>query len=691
MRWALGCLVVACGLVACGEASPSGIIGGRADLSTWEPVEEPLINLEGTWSMSRGALIGPSEALAGAAPTWVPGRWPEDPLGSATYRLQLVLPDEAPPLILSFEGVSTVGRAWLDDELIAEFGDPETDRMDTRDVRAAIHVSGPVTLTLQVWNPAYRVGGVLDGVFIGTAEGVIERRTIAAVLSMATVAILSALGVLFLVLFASRRREPVYRDFGGLAVLVALREALGGPGEIGYLFAPELSWELALRVEYMALCAASYFGFSVALRVAEVSTESLLARSTMAVAVFLALLTAVEPFSWLAGSLIASQVLLIWIAVVALPALARASWHGVDGARTMMVILAAFVAAYTFDILAVAGFIETPLRVGAYALVAVVSAQGVALTRSFAASFRDNELLTRALQRTHADLELSHAAAMRFVPFAFLDLLGRRSVSDVHRGDHTHAELQVLFTDIRGFTPLIESLGPERAFPFVNRYLAAMEPCVTDNGGFVNQYLGDAILALYPTPPDDAVQSAVQMCQALEIFNEADPEGPIRVGIGVGSGGLMLGCIGGESALRGGVIGDSVNHAARIEGMTKVYGAVVLIDETVAAGLSSPPRFQLRCLDRVVAKGRSIASEIFEVLDVLPEELLRRRVRLRPAFDGARGEYVAGRFVAALASFQALAEEDPEDAAVALYVKRCRELVADPPDDWDGITWLTEK
>ena len=93
-----------------------------------------------------------------------------------------------------------------------------------------------------------------------------------------------------------------------------------------------------------------------------------------------------------------------------------------------------------------------------------------------------------------------------------------------------------------------------------------------------------------------------------------------------------------------------------------------------------------------MAKGRSLASEIFEVLDVLPEELLHRRVRLlRPATYSPRAPSKAGRFGAALAGFQALAEEDPEDDAVALYVERCRELVADPPDDWDGITWLTEK
>ncbi len=691
MRRRFACLAVALGLVGCAEARPSRIVDGRADLSAWTIEEEPLIHLEGAWPMTRGVLVDPGSALVDPVPTWIPGRWPEDPLGSATYRLELVLPEDAPPLLLSFEGVSTVGRAWVGERLIAEFGDPESDRMDTRDVRAVIDARGPTTLTLQIWNPAYRVGGVLDGVFIGTHEAVMERRATAAVLSMATVAILSALGVLFLVLFAARRRDPVYRDFGGLALLVALREALGGPGEVVYLFAPEFPWELALRVEYMTLCAAGYFGFAVALRVAQVSTRTVLARATMAVAVLLAVLSAVEPFAWLAGSLVASQVLLIWIALVALPALAKASWGGVEGARTMMVILAAFVAAYTFDILAVAGFIDTPLRVGAYAFVAVVSAQGVALTRSFAASFRDNELLTRALQRTHAELELSHAAAMRFVPFAFLDLLGRRSVSDVHRGDHARADLQVIFTDIRGFTPLIESLGPERAFPFINRYLAAMEPCVTENGGFVNQYLGDAILALYPTPPDDAVHSAVQMCQALEVFNRSEPEGPIRVGIGVGSGGLMLGCIGGASALRGGVIGDSVNHAARIEGMTKVYGAVILIDETVASGLSTPAPFELRCLDRVVAKGRSLASEIHEVLDVLPEEERRLRIRLRPAFDAARAEYVAGRFQAALDGFAAIAAEDPRDVATALYVERCQGFVADPPEAWTGITWLTEK
>ena len=207
----------------------------------------------------------------------------------------------------------------------------------------------------------------------------------------------------------------------------------------------------------------------------------------------------------------------------------------------------------------------------------------------------------------------------------------------------------------------------------------------------MSQYLGDAIMALFPTPADAAVRAALDMCAALVDFNASEPEGRVEFGIGIGSGPLMLGTIGGEERLDGGVIGDSVNQAARIEGMTKIYGTVLLIDESTWTRLQDPDALTLRELDRVRSKGRNRPTRIFEVLDALDEPRRTARLKTLDAFRAAVAAYRDGRFDEAGQGFAAVLEDDPCDVTSALYVERCAVLAAHPPKKWEGITNLTRK
>jgi class 3 adenylate cyclase len=253
--------------------------------------------------------------------------------------------------------------------------------------------------------------------------------------------------------------------------------------------------------------------------------------------------------------------------------------------------------------------------------------------------------------------------------------------------------MEVLFCDIRGFTTLIEGLGPDRAFPFINRYLAAMEPAITGGGGFISHYLGDCIVALYPGPvgSDVAVRSAVDMCERLREFNLVEPEGEVRVGIGMSSGPLMLGTIGGKERLDGGVIGDPVNQASRIEGLTKEYGVLLLIGEPTRDRLKRPADLQLREVDRVITKGKTEAMAIFEVVDALGPEVAARRLATSEAWQAGREAWKRGDFVGARACFSRCLEADPGDEPARRQVARCEQKIAVPPDRWDGVTVWTTK
>ena len=146
------------------------------------------------------------------------------------------------------------------------------------------------------------------------------------------------------------------------------------------------------------------------------------------------------------------------------------------------------------------------------------------------------------------------AAAARFVPLRLLELLGVHDISQLRLGASTERKMTILFSDICGFTALCESMRPEETFSFINSFLEAMEPVVTAHGGYVDKYIGDAIMALFPDRADDAADAGVAMLGALERFNASrgrDDRHAIRVGVGLNTGVVMLGIVGGPDRLEG--------------------------------------------------------------------------------------------------------------------------------------------
>lgn len=304
-----------------------------------------------------------------------------------------------------------------------------------------------------------------------------------------------------------------------------------------------------------------------------------------------------------------------------------------------------------------------------------------------------SETLT-SLDHRNRELSATNQATSRFVPFAFLELLDKRSIVEIARGDQVQLDVTVMFTDIRGFTTLAEAMGPERTFAFINRYLERMEPTVSAHGGVINEFLGDGIMALFPRGADTGVRAAISMGEALDVFNRelaAEGQEPIRIGIGLQSGSLMLGTIGGRDRLSCTVIGDPANTAARVEGMTKLYRARTLIAEGTFMQLPEGA-FALREIDRVQALGKHEPMRIYEVLDGLPPATRAARAQHREAFEAAVSLYREGAFRAAAEAFGAIADADPTDGAAALYRRRCPDLFDREGDpEWDGVSQLERK
>jgi predicted ATPase/class 3 adenylate cyclase len=208
------------------------------------------------------------------------------------------------------------------------------------------------------------------------------------------------------------------------------------------------------------------------------------------------------------------------------------------------------------------------------------------------------------------------SAYERFVPAEFLSFLGKKSIIHVKLGDQVEREMTVLFSDIRDFTALSESMSPQENFNFINAFLSIMEPVIRHHHGFIDKFIGDAIMALFPTNADDALRAAIEMYSELKKFNvtrATTNQKPVRIGVGLNSGRLMLGTVGGSMRMDGTVISDAVNVAARMETMTKTVGANILISEHTRQRLSDPDSFDIRYVDRLHVKGRNEPVQVYQV------------------------------------------------------------------------------
>lgn len=307
--------------------------------------------------------------------------------------------------------------------------------------------------------------------------------------------------------------------------------------------------------------------------------------------------------------------------------------------------------------------------------------------------FSKDEFLARI--KTHINLMRINMAYGHFVPHEFLLNLGRDSIMDVRRGDQSAREVTIMFADIRAYTTLAETMTPEENFSFLNSYLGRIGPLITEHNGFVNQYYGDGLMALFMTSYDDGIEAAIDMQKSISAYNEyrkSKGRIPIRVGIGLHSGPIIMGILGDSQRLDPNVVSDAVNTASRMEGLTKFYGVNVLVSEATLAGLPDPFQFKYRFLGKVQVKGKRLPIGVYEFFGGDPEALQAKRMETKEQFEAGMRAYFARNFAEAITAFDTVLDTDPDDKPAKRYRGKSEEFLSvNLPDDWDGVEKMETK
>lgn len=260
------------------------------------------------------------------------------------------------------------------------------------------------------------------------------------------------------------------------------------------------------------------------------------------------------------------------------------------------------------------------------------------------------------------------------------------------------SETTVLFSDIRSFTTITESLGPQGTVKMLNEYFTIMVDCITREGGMLDKFIGDAIMAGFGIPvphgddEDRAVRAAIAMIVELWEWNvtrEANGLDPIDHGVGLNTGMVVSGNIGSPKRVDYTMIGDGVNLAARLESACKQYSARILISEFTRQKLRGT--YRLRDVDLVVVKGKTKPVGVFEVLDYHNRKTFPNLMDTVNYFNEGVSQYRRGNWPEAIIKFEQALKANPDDKLSNIYIDRCKHLQENEPTDWNGVWVMTSK
>lgn len=289
-------------------------------------------------------------------------------------------------------------------------------------------------------------------------------------------------------------------------------------------------------------------------------------------------------------------------------------------------------------------------------------------------------------------------AFRRFVPEQIIDDLVKEAGENKKEAVGEKREVAILFSDIRSFTNISEANKPEVIVAFLNRYFTIMVDIIKKHGGTVDKFIGDAIMALFGTPisyEDNArraARAAYEMREALETVPLEDlilPNGmKFNIGIGIHYGDVIAGSLGSKDKTDYTVIGDNVNLASRLEGLTKTYGTQVLVSESVKKDIIRnetdeklfDSEFCFRYLDDVKVKGKAKAVPIYAI-DRNQEEF---PAEYKDSYMKGVDLYKQGLFKLAKNYFEISIKSKAEDKAAMLMLDRCNDFIENPPENWDG-------
>ncbi len=628
--------------------------------------------------------------------SFIPGSWaddrnekPREGIGYGTYRFVIKTATRSQPLYMWMGAMGTSYRLYINGALVSKAGEVgnNTEAHKPALFRPIVALSAERQqheVILQVSNFEVQRGGVWDRVIIGEYIPVNRERNLALIFNLIAFGGLLIAAFYFFIVFLSWPREKPLVFFASLALLMALRAVLTGSRFFHDLLYPD-GFGFLFRLEYLTF----YLGvpaFLFFLRYLLPGTGFKWADWVflgMASAYSMTVLFFEPQFftSLLTQYQIVTAISMLYMIFIIVRSLLKKQNEGYFVLIGFIVIAFSVVNDLNY---ANTGDSFMGFEVGALSLVLFLMPLavllGVRLTRTSKQNYDLSEKMKSSNEKLKAvtqEMRETNRALHRFVPIQFLEMLEKPSVKELALRDHIQLKMGVLFADIREFTRLSESMSPQDNFNFVNSYLERITPAIEQNHGFVDKFIGDAIMALFRYGSDHAVSAAIDMQKELTLYNQHRAKQgyqAIKVGIGVHTGELMMGIIGAQNRWDSTVISDAVNQASRIENLTKTVGAKIAISSQAFYDMKDPSKYQYRFVGEIEVKGKTEKISVFEILDGYSDSELVSLLNTKAFFEKALMAFEKGEYQEAEDGFMHALKLYPDDLVANYYLGRCYEM-----------------
>lgn len=672
---------------------------GTMNLHNWNFKADGNIKLDGNWDVYWDQLLAPDQLndnTSKAEEFSVPGIWNDHIVngkkrggkGVATFHTHILLPENRELYALKLITMSSSYKLWVNGKFVAQNGRIGSSEATTvpeyhSQIVTLNQQTNELDIVLQIANFHHWKGGFWHPIKLGQVESIQTEREGRILLEFFMFGCLIMMAVYHFGLYSLRRSDKYTLFFALVCFCIGSRSLFTGENTIAEIF-PHINWLFARKLEFLFtfLSVPFYATFSYSLYPSAwhrfIYNIIVWSGALMAISVLFlpSYYFTFESYLFAPYSFVSS----IYILYVFI----RAARQKLEGSLMFLVTTSFFFITIINEMLNQTEVIHTGLYLPV-GLWIVIFAQAYILSSRMSNAFRTTEIYSSTFRK--------------FVPLQFLNKIAKHGIESIKPGNAEMEEVAVLFSDIRSFTKISEKISPEEVFGMLNKYLAYVEPPIRKNNGYVDKYMGDGIMALFESSPDrssscHAVVAAISMKKALVDYNtqrQLRGETPLEMGIGIHSGKVIIGTLGGEERMDSTAIGDAVNLCSRIEGMTKLYGSELLVSSVSLDTMPEKHLFLYRYIDSVVAKGKSEAVGIWEVVD-FSSEVTETTHRLYELYTDGIQAMQEQRIREALTCFEQCLQIAPEDKPSTNYHARCTAILnGDNSSGLGHSTVLNEK
>lgn len=658
-----------------------------------------LVRLDGEWEFYFGTLFTPEDFKNNEVEkkfAKFPSRWEEfgySNNGYATYRLLIQNINSQSLLGIKLPHLNSSYELYINGNLLAYNGKVSKNPEEfipqhLPQVKFFYAENGNVELVLLVANFSDNIGGIWDSLYLGDSETIHKLFFISVGREFFYLGFILIMSFYHFALYYFRKEIKAPLFFGFFCLVIAIRILTTGEKILLQVF-PNFPWELHIKIEYLTVYfALPLFTFFLFYHFNYESKNLFLKNKKnfinffkeefyypIVVFIFLfslpfILITLFTNVKFYGDFIKYYQIFIVVVIIYLIYGIGLSLKKRKEG--VIYSFIGSLIVLFTVinDILYSKGFFHTTYLIP-FGIFIFIFFQSLSLALKFSNTFYQVESLSKRLTGLLRSFE-------RFVPKEFLNFLNIKDITNIQLGDQTSTEMAILFADIRNFTKISEQLTPKENFEFVNLYLSYVGPVIKKNKGFIDKYLGDGFMALFPNSIENALDAAIEIQNQIKLFNEVILEknlDPIRVGIGIHYGKVMLGVVGSSDRLETTVISDVVNTCSRLEKLNKDFGTDIIISDKVLKLIQNKENYKYRFLGTTILKGKTTSTKIYEVYNHYDLSIIELMEKLKEKFYLAISKYSKNMLEEALNLLEEVIQINPYDHPARYYHYLCRKLM----------------